>query len=252
MCVDLWLVVLSEHRKAVHKALVADCDIGDADMAAELIKKGADVDFVVSEKFYCNTPLAAACWKGHMNVVRLLLDAGADIDRVDARGIRPFLLACLCGHIDVIRLLMAAGADIHRTGALGSSALYWACIWKPDAGIVILLVESGTDINQTNDGGWTSLHAASSKGHIAVISILIIEGAGVSLRDNSGETAQDKAAYYGNIDKYDYALTPRVLAAAKLRFGRSLLEETIIPAMAVVDSCYEELNTNNINISLAV
>ena len=39
------------------------------------------------------TPLSAACWKGNINVVRLLLAAGADIDKTDIHGGSPFLIA---------------------------------------------------------------------------------------------------------------------------------------------------------------
>jgi len=49
------------------------------------------------------------------NIVRLLLDAGADIDKEDGDGDSPFLVASYGGHIDLVRLLMEAGADIHRT-----------------------------------------------------------------------------------------------------------------------------------------
>ena len=60
----------------------------------------------------------------------------------------------------------------------------------------------------------------SSDGHSEVISILIIiEGADVSHRDEDGETARYYTAVKGVAAKYDAALTPRALAAAKLRFG---------------------------------
>ena len=42
----MWFDVLSEQRKALGKALIDPCWDGDADTVAELIKKGADVDFV--------------------------------------------------------------------------------------------------------------------------------------------------------------------------------------------------------------
>ena len=52
------------------------------------------------------TPLHVACFKGHVDAARLLLDKGADIDRVNKRGETPLYAACSKGHVDAARLLL--------------------------------------------------------------------------------------------------------------------------------------------------
>ena len=52
-----------------------------ADCAQLLLKAGAVVDIRQSESTRSFTPCAVACWQGHLQVARLLLDAGAAVDR---------------------------------------------------------------------------------------------------------------------------------------------------------------------------
>ena len=73
-----------------------------------LVKRGAQVG--VQNGRHQNA-LHAACFEGHVEVVKLLLNAeGTDVDAEDAYGSTALTLASLRGHIDVIRLLIDAGA----------------------------------------------------------------------------------------------------------------------------------------------
>ena len=52
------------------------------------------------------TPLFVACQQGHVDVARLLLDNGAEVDR---NGATPLFVACQNGHVDAARLLLEHG-----------------------------------------------------------------------------------------------------------------------------------------------
>ena len=63
------------------------------------------------------TPLYVAAWKGHVSVVRLLLEHGADINRSMHNmswnsGATPLSMAAAYGRAEVVQLLAEAGADI--------------------------------------------------------------------------------------------------------------------------------------------
>ena len=58
------------------------------------------------------TALRAACWAGHLDCVKLLLEAGADIDHVDSEGRTALIAACYMGHLAAVRELIIWGADI--------------------------------------------------------------------------------------------------------------------------------------------
>src|SRR5687768_14558441 len=74
------------------------------------------------------TPLNAAASLATTDLVKMLLDAGAKIDVPDVRGMTPLMLAIANDrqNLDVIRLLIARGADVNAKSAAGETALDWA------------------------------------------------------------------------------------------------------------------------------
>ena len=67
-----------------------------------------------------------AAANGHLEVVRLLLEAGADKNAADARGDNALITAALYGQLEVVRLLLEAGADKNAAMANGTTALMLA------------------------------------------------------------------------------------------------------------------------------
>ncbi|EOD15466.1 hypothetical protein EMIHUDRAFT_370677, partial [Emiliania huxleyi CCMP1516] len=57
------------------------------------------------------TPLIMACFNGHLEIARLLLEAGAAIDQADEQGATPLFAACHQGHLEVAKLLSSYGAS---------------------------------------------------------------------------------------------------------------------------------------------
>ena len=101
----------------------------------------------------------------------------------------------------------------------------------------VLLIEAGADINQaTTDDACTPLIIAACEGHVEILSMLVVEGVDTEVRDSFGENALEAATDEGKLAEYEAAMDWTALAAAKLRFGRTLVEETIIPAMSAVNT----------------
>ncbi|HWS87900.1 MAG TPA: ankyrin repeat domain-containing protein [Pyrinomonadaceae bacterium] len=97
---------------------------GDAAALARMLGSGASAD--ERRQPGGETPLMRAAARGHLDVVRLLLDAGADPDARRADGFTPLILAVFFGHEGVVRLLVARGADAHARTSLGTTAARWA------------------------------------------------------------------------------------------------------------------------------
>ena len=99
-------------------------EAGDALLAARLLAAGAPADERPAPGG--GTPLMRASARGHEEVVRVLLDAGADACARRADGFTPLILAVFFGHERVVRLLVERGADASARTSLGTTAARWA------------------------------------------------------------------------------------------------------------------------------
>ncbi|KAJ0412246.1 hypothetical protein ATCC90586_006632 [Pythium insidiosum] len=85
--------------------------------------RGESADFGMSAPKEYMTALQCAASRGHLDVVRLLLDYGADIHAKDSIGATALYKAASSGCIDVVRLLIERGADVHTRHQMGRTPL---------------------------------------------------------------------------------------------------------------------------------
>jgi N-acyl-D-amino-acid deacylase len=88
------------------------------------------------------TPLLAAAAAGPVDVIKALLDAGADVNARDGRGMTPLMLAVATNHQNpaAIRMLLARGADASVQSKVGETAADWARKLAQPAGLELLNV----------------------------------------------------------------------------------------------------------------
>jgi ankyrin repeat protein len=100
------------------------------------------------------TPLDRAAFKGKVDVVRLLIERGAEVDSRDKWGWTPLHLASRYGHLEVSRVLIDHGANVnarkHESLDSATSSAY-----NGHLGIVKLLLERGADVHALNEEGQT-------------------------------------------------------------------------------------------------
>lgn len=85
---------------------------GHKETAGVLIKNGVNVNFPIDG--YGNYPLHIAAEKGNIEIIKLLLDSGADINRRNKLKEPPLLLAIQNGHKDVAEFLRSRGGEEHK------------------------------------------------------------------------------------------------------------------------------------------
>jgi len=89
--------------------------------------------------------LLAATRKGDLALVKQLLDEGANVNARTRYDSTPLFFACDRGHIEIARLLIERGADLNvKDNFYSATALGWAMSKKHDD-IVALLIEKGVD-----------------------------------------------------------------------------------------------------------
>jgi ankyrin repeat protein len=155
------------------------------DIAAHLIKNGADVNGRVSARhdWSGSTPLHFAAWEGHVAVVELLIDARAQVNVHAAWGHTPLEYAASAGHKDVVELLLARGADIEAGDDWNRTALL-AALHKNHPEIVKLLLNRGANVEaRLKPRGVTALHLAVQQNAIEVAKLLFKAGAYVDCKD---------------------------------------------------------------------
>ena len=78
-------------------------------LISDLIVLGANLDWQ-GEENYNYTPLHVAAWFGRVEIVRMLIDAGADVNLQDTDGWAPLHVAARFGKVEIVRMLIDAGA----------------------------------------------------------------------------------------------------------------------------------------------
>jgi ankyrin repeat protein len=94
------------------------------DIVKLLLEKGADVNPQGEDS---DTPLCSACSGGHMDIVKLLLEKGADVNPQGEYSNTPLRSACYGGHMDIVKLLLEKGADVNLQGKDSNTPLRSAC-----------------------------------------------------------------------------------------------------------------------------
>ncbi|MEN6508850.1 MAG: ankyrin repeat domain-containing protein [Smithella sp.] len=91
--------------------VAAGCKNAETSVIEDLIQKGADVRHKSDKDGY--TSLHDACMSGTPDVVKLLIDKGADVNAADKKGTTPLMLAVKSNSIPKVEILLERGADIH-------------------------------------------------------------------------------------------------------------------------------------------
>jgi ankyrin repeat protein len=204
---------------------------GHLEVCAALADAGAEVNVADEDG---ETPLHSAIRRNRLAVARFLLERGADTEGRNVRGRTPLLLVAReTGNIEMARLLVGAGADVNATSRYNETPLDLAA-WRgfrglanlfldegarvPSAGtwaaqslvmlsaekglerLFVLLADSGIDLTMRNDNDGSLLHSASQGGSAVIVARLLGLGFDVNERDRYGRTPLLYAAELGRED----------------------------------------------------
>ncbi len=158
-----------------------------------LLDGGAPIESRANTERSRNATAVLAATQGkHVEVVRLLVSRGANVNAQDAQQDSAFLLASASGYTDIVQLTLAAGADLASTNRYGGTALIPACHYG-HVETVRLLLTTRIAVDHINNLGWTALLEAVILGdgglaHAEIVRLLIGAKANVNLPDAQGVT----------------------------------------------------------------
>lgn len=102
---------------------------------------------------------------------QVLLAMRANVEDRGTKGdCTPLMEAASAGHVDIVKLLLAHGADVNAESSSGHTPLMWACAQGHEA-VVTALLEGGAKVEAHNENGHTPLMEAASAGHVGVAKV---------------------------------------------------------------------------------
>jgi ankyrin repeat protein len=187
-----------------------------------LIAAGGDLNGTVATAL---TPMITAVVCKNMKAMKMLIEAKVDVNYTpDNRS--PLLGACQAGYIDMVNLLISAGANAKELGPNGHSHLHsmvdsigpdgsWTVVEKDSnspssakampalkcdfVACVNVLVENGIDLEARGPDGETALIIATSVGNAQAVKALLAAGADPNATTNSRESPLLSAACSGSL-----------------------------------------------------
>lgn len=133
--------------------------------------------------------LMKAVQRDDVAAVKRLIAEGVNVSELDANGDAPLVMAAYKGHTGIVRLLLDAGADIAAVDPTMKATALHAAAYAGRTDAAKLLIERGIDIDKQGPrNGYTALHDAIWQNNIETAEVLIAAGANLELKAHSGQT----------------------------------------------------------------
>jgi ankyrin repeat protein len=152
---------------------------GNLDVVRELVQHGADVN--ATDPRAGQTALMWAAAEGHSDVVDGLIALGANVNAASKTGFTPLVFAVVKGDLASMKSLVAAGANPDVALRSGAKPVIVAMQYRhTDAALTLL--DAGADFRVSDRAGNTTLHLAAQAGDLALVRVLLGKGADPNAR----------------------------------------------------------------------
>jgi ankyrin repeat protein len=249
-----------DHHLTVNMStlLFVACARGRSQMVERLISRGARAAGEDDDL----PPLFIAVLTGNIEIVRVLLQHGADPRQLNDSGVTALDWAIAASRLAIAMEMLAhcgqlpdthaavlngdlttcPAPELNATDMYGSTPLHYAA-YSSNCQIISELLELGVSPDSANQFGQTALHWASGEGHLEAVRLLIGGGANPLRQDNFSLTPLARASAHGHLPTVEYLVqisnpNSRTLGQAlhqAVEGGHPSVVEFLIDAGANVD-----------------
>ena len=200
-----------------------------------LIQKGADVNL---KNNYGFTPLHIAADKNQIEIGKILIEAGADLNAVSRYQTTPIFNAIEKGNIGFVELLIQKGADINFQSPIFGCPIHRA-VYRDNTDILKLLIKNAANVEVVDPNGRTPLMLS---GRCEEAEVLLNKNALINTVDQSGMNALHYAIRYGtdrSVKNNSFCLTGLLLQKGADANAVTIDGET--PVSLAVEQGYTEV-----------
>ena len=227
-----------DRQKIVNKThdgctpLFISCKRGLVEVVKYLCYKcGADVElmglFEVPEDKVVRyvTPLWCAAVQGRIEILKILIKKGANINSMCNTGSTAVRSACIMANEDTVKFLVRRGVDILRPNFRGET-----CLMNSVQSVTLceFLLDNGAITDAQDSKSRTALHYAIEKDCYDTVRLLIARGANPYLRSCFNDDALHIACITGTLQIFNYLLTVLKLTPHEVANAHELLGSTLL------------------------
>ena len=164
---------------------------GDMKALEKLVKDDTDLN----KQYDKITPLGLAAARNDKEMVKFLVEKGADINLEDGYGYTPLIKAMKYRNIDLAKNIVDLKPDLNAIcSATGDTPLTYLAreVWF-GTDLCYYMIKNGADVNKKNDNGDTPLIVAVQNvvGSYGMLGVIINMGADYNIKNKEGKTAMD-------------------------------------------------------------
>ena len=172
------------------------------------------------------TPLHYASYRGNNDVIKLLINNGANIERKNDEGLNVLHMAVQGNRTaSLIYFVEKYNLDYMLTDNIGSTPLHWASYVGSEE-CVLYLITLNPDLNKQDNEGLTPLHLAVSSDRTKIIKKLLYAGADRNIKDKQNRTPYDHAIAKNKKSTADLLIKNNYIFLCTIKLPNQKLEKS--------------------------